>query len=68
MSENPQKPDEPRDSMEAVYDVYARGLDLSLLRENLKLSVDERIRKAERIHASLLSCRGRAKSDRKDDQ
>ena len=35
----------PRSSIDDVIEVYKRDIDLTLLRENLKLSVEERFRK-----------------------
>ncbi len=44
---------EPADSMDAVIAVYKRDVDRTLLRENLKLTVGERILKAIHIHRSV---------------
>lgn len=38
-------PDTERSSMDDVIDLYKKDVDRTLLRENLRLSVDERIRK-----------------------
>ena len=44
---------EPHDSMIDVINVYKKDLDRTLLRENLKLTVEERLRKAESFQASV---------------
>lgn len=40
---------EPHDSMIDVINAYKKDVDRTLLRENLRLSVDERIRKFESV-------------------
>ena len=40
-----------------VVEVYKKDVDRTLLRENLKLTVEERIRKAESFHASIAGWR-----------
>lgn len=40
---------EPHDSMDDVIAVYKKGVDRTLLLENLKLTVEERFLKAERV-------------------
>ena len=51
-----------RDSMDDVIEVYKRDIDRTLLRENLKLSVEERFRNLERLQrfAAELRRAGRA--------
>lgn len=44
---------EPHDSMIDVINAYKKDVDRTLLRENLKLTVEERLRKAELFHASI---------------
>lgn len=48
----------PGDSMDAVIEVYKRDVDRTLLRENLKLTVKERLLKAMRMHRSVDDWRG----------
>jgi hypothetical protein len=43
----------PADYCDPVIEAYKKDLDRMLLRENLKLTVEERIRKVERFHASI---------------
>lgn len=40
-----------------VIEVYKKDVDRSLLRENLKLTAEERLRKAESFHASIAGWR-----------
>jgi hypothetical protein len=47
----------PPDYHDPVIEAYKKDVDRTLLRENLKLSVEERIRKAEQIHASVAAWR-----------
>jgi hypothetical protein len=47
----------PPDYRDPVIEVYKKDVDRTLLRENLKLSVEERIRKADQIHASVAGWR-----------
>jgi hypothetical protein len=51
----------PPDFRDPVIEAYKKDVDRTLLRENLKLSVEERIRKAEAIHASIGVWRGTGK-------
>ncbi len=44
---------EPANSMDAVIDVYKKDVDRTLLLENLKLTVEERLLKAEHMHRSV---------------
>jgi hypothetical protein len=48
----------PADYVDPVVEVYKKDVDRSLLRENLKLTVEQRIRKAIRLHESVDSWRG----------
>ena len=41
------------DYVDPVVEAYKQDVDRSLLRENLKLTVEERLRKAIRLHASV---------------
>lgn len=43
----------PPDYCDPVVEAYKKDVDRTLLRENLKLTVEERLRKAEAFHASL---------------
>ena len=57
----------PADYSDPVIDVYKKDIDRTLLRENLKLSVEERFRKFEsfaRFAAELRESGRRARSDR----
>lgn len=47
-------------SLDAVIEVYKKNVDRTLLRENLKLTYDERIRKARSVHETLSRVRGAA--------
>jgi hypothetical protein len=47
----------PANYRDPVIEAYKKDVDRTLLRENLKLSVEERIRKAERLHASVAAWR-----------
>jgi hypothetical protein len=47
----------PPDYRDPVIEAYKKDVDRTLLRENLKLSVEERIRKAESLHASVAAWR-----------
>ncbi len=51
----PTKPDDlaPADYYDPVIEAYKKDVDRTLLRENLKLSVDERLRKSERFMAQV---------------
>jgi hypothetical protein len=40
-----------------VIEAYKKDVDRTLLRQNLKLTVEERIRKAESLHASIAGWR-----------
>ncbi len=47
----------PPDYHDPVIEVFKKDVDRTLLRENLKLSVEERLRKAEMLHASVAAWR-----------
>ena len=57
----------PADYCDPVIEAYKKDVDRTLLRENLKLSVEERIRKAINFHASLEGWRGKASELRRKD-
>jgi hypothetical protein len=62
----------PADFFDPVIEAYKKDIDRTLLRENLKLSFEERVRKAERVHQSIARARGAARraplSDKGTDQ
>jgi hypothetical protein len=43
----------PADYCDPVIEAYKKDVDRTLLRENLKLTPEERLRKADRVHASV---------------
>jgi hypothetical protein len=43
-----------------VIEAYKKDVDRTLLRENLKLTVEQRIRKAQSFHLSIEQLRGAA--------
>jgi hypothetical protein len=43
----------PPDYCDPVIEAYKKDVDRTLLRENLKLTVEERIRKAQSFHESI---------------
>jgi len=45
-----------------VIEFYKKDVDRTLLRENLKLTVEQRIRKAQSFHKSIEAWRGAARS------
>jgi hypothetical protein len=47
----------PPDYRDPVVEVYKKDVDCTLLRENLKLTVEQRLRKADLLHASLAGWR-----------
>jgi hypothetical protein len=51
----------PADFYDPVIEVYLKDVDRTLLRENLKLTVEERIRKAQSVHKSIELARGAAR-------
>jgi hypothetical protein len=60
----------PPDYRDLVIEAYKQDVDRTLLRENLKLSVEQRLRKADQAHASVAAWREAGKrlagSGRKD--
>jgi hypothetical protein len=51
----------PRNYLDPVVEAYKKDVDRTLLRQNLKLSVEERIRKAQALHASVAAWRAAGK-------
>ena len=51
----------PPDYYDPVIEVFKKDVDRTLLRENLKLTVEERIRKAQSLHESMARWRGVAR-------
>src|SRR5690242_9058760 len=51
----------PPDYAAPLVQAYKKDVDRTLLRENLKLSVEERLLKAERVHESVAGWRGAAR-------
>ena len=51
-------------AFDPVVDAYLSGIDLSLIDENLRLTPEQRVKKAERFVRSLDSVRGLAQSNR----
>lgn len=49
------------DSCDPVIEAFKRDVDRTLLRENLKLTVEERLRKFERFMNAILELRGQNK-------
>lgn len=47
-----------------IVECFKKDVDRTLLRENLKLTVEERIRKAESMHRSIENWRGAARRPR----
>jgi hypothetical protein len=63
---DPQLPDlAPADYCDPVIEAYKKDVDRTLLRENLKLTVEERIRKAESFHRAIDEWRGAADRTRR---
>jgi hypothetical protein len=59
MSKTDYHPDlAPPDYCDPVIEVYKKDVDRTLLRENLKLTVEERLRKAQSFHKSIDGWRG----------
>jgi hypothetical protein len=48
-----------------VIEAYKKDVDVSLLRENLKLTPAERLEKFSRLYESVMRLRGAAKGQRK---
>jgi hypothetical protein len=51
----------PADFYDPVIEVYKKDVDRTLLRENLKLTVEQRLRKAQSFHDSIERLRGAAR-------
>ena len=51
----------PADLYDPVIEAYKKDVDRTLLRENLKLTVEERLRKAQSFHAAIAELRGAAR-------
>ena len=50
----------PADLYDPVIEAYKKDVDRTLLRENLKLTIEQRIRKAQSFHSSIERLRGAA--------
>jgi hypothetical protein len=50
----------PADFFDPVIEAFKKDIDRTLLRENLKLTFEERIRKAQSFHKSIEKFRGAA--------
>jgi hypothetical protein len=48
----------PPDYHDPVIEVFKKNVDRTLLRDNLKLTVEERIRKAQSFHESMARWQG----------
>jgi hypothetical protein len=57
----------PPDIEDAVVDAYKSGVDRSLLRENLRLTHEERAQKFAEFLASVNAIRGAALAEHRDD-
>ncbi len=51
----------PADFFDPVIEAYKNDVDRTLLRENLKLTFEERVRKAQSMHDSIARLRGAAR-------
>jgi hypothetical protein len=51
----------PANFFDPVIEAYKKDVDRTLLRENLKLTYEERIRKAQSMHDSIARVRGAAR-------
>jgi hypothetical protein len=54
----------PPDYRDPVIEFYKKDVDRTLLRENLKLTVEERIRKAQKFHEELEELRKAGRQSR----
>ncbi|MBV9124386.1 MAG: hypothetical protein JO112_13585 [Planctomycetes bacterium] len=54
----------PADYCDPVIEALKKDVDRTLLRENLKLTVEEWLRKAEQFNASMAAWRGAGQSNR----
>jgi hypothetical protein len=50
----------PADLYDPVIEAYKKDVDRTLLRENLKLTVEQRLRKAQSFHSAIEHLRGAA--------
>lgn len=57
----------PPDYCDPVIEAYKKGVDRTLLRENLKLTVEERLRKAQNFHEFVEELREAGKRSRAAD-
>ncbi len=55
------QPPPPADDLDPVIEAYKKDVDRTLLRENLKLTPEERVRKAQSIRDSVERVRGAAR-------
>jgi hypothetical protein len=53
----------PADFLDPVIEAYKKDVDRTLLRQNLKLTVEERARKAESVHKSIERLRSAARAE-----
>jgi hypothetical protein len=51
----------PADFFDPVIEAYKKDVDRTLLRENLKLTPEQRVQKAESLHRSIALVRGIAR-------
>jgi hypothetical protein len=56
----------PADYSDPVIEALKKDVDRTLLRENLKLTVEERLRKAEQFNASMAAWRGVARQSHRN--
>ena len=56
----------PADFFDPVIEAFKKDVDRTLLRENLKLTPEERVRKAESIHRSVERVRGAARKGKEE--
>ncbi len=58
----------PADYCDPVIEAYKKDVDRTLLRENLKLTVEQRIRKAESFHRSIKAWREAGERSRRTER
>jgi hypothetical protein len=58
----------PADYIDPVIEAYKKDVDRTLLRENLKLTVEQRIRKAINFHESLAEWRAAGERARRKEK
>ncbi len=58
----------PADYCDPVIEAYKKDVDRTLLRENLKLTVEQRIRKAVSFHQSIEGWRAAGERSRRKEQ